>query len=460
MDDPTFQGARLGQNVFKVVKRRPVFFPLVVIAAMAMVLMSEAAYWRSARTLHEIAATGDARTRIQDLRQSVLAAQTAQRSYLLTESRKHLASYSKALNDMQAAFAFLQERYRPAPTQTVVLTQLQGITEALVLQLGTTINQHDRGQPVVLEDGDDAQVESIRALSAELLNVEDRNASTGQYDVYQTLLLSGIGVALLSAISLLALVMYLRQSFALERQQQDVQRIAQTERDQLEIEVRQRTAQLTELTHHLQSAREDERHRLARNLHDDLGALLTSAKLDAARIRSRLVAAATAPEALDLLAHLVATLNSGIALGRRIIEDLRPSALGTLGLVATLEILVGEYAEHAGLRVHSVLEPVSLDENAELMVYRLVQEALTNISKHAKASEVWVNLGLRDGLVEVSVRDNGVGFNTQVKATSAYGLVGMRFRVEAEGGTLSVVSAPQQGTLIQVRIPQAEADPH
>lgn len=460
MDDPTFQGARLGQNVFKVIKRRPVLFPLVVIAAMAMVLMSEAAYWRSARTLHEIAATGDARTRIQDLRQSVLAAQTAQRSYLLTESQKHLASYSKALNDMQAAFSFLQERYRPTPTQTVVLTQLQGITEALVLQLDTTINQHDRGQPVVLEDGDDAHVESIRALSAELMNVEDRNASTGQYDVYQTLLLSGIGVALLSAISLLALVMYLRQSFALERQQQDVQRIAQTERDQLEIEVRQRTAQLTELTHHLQSAREDERHRLARNLHDDLGALLTSAKLDAARIRSRLVAAATAPEALDLLAHLVATLNSGIALGRRIIEDLRPSALGTLGLVATLEILVGEYAEHAGLRVHSVLEPVSLDENAELMVYRLVQEALTNISKHAKASEVWVNLGLRDGLVEVSVRDNGVGLNTQVKATSAYGLVGMRFRVEAEGGTLSVVSAPQQGTLIQVRIPQAEADPH
>ena len=460
VDDPTFQGARWGQNVFKVVKRSPVLFPLAVIAAMALVLMSEAAYWRSARALQEIAITGDARTSIQDLRQSILAAQTAQRSYLLTENRRHLASYSQALHDMQVAFAFLQEHYRPAPAQTAVLTQLQGITDALVLQLDTTIRQHDRDQRLVFEDGDDAQAESIQTLSAELLNAENRIASTGQYDVYQTLLLSGIGVALLSAVSLLALVMYLRQSFALARQQQDVQRIAQTERDTLEIEVRQRTAQLTELTHHLQSAREDERHRLARNLHDDLGALLTSAKLDAARIRSRLVAAAAAPEALDLLAQSVATINSGIAMGRRTIDDLPPSALGTLGLVATLEILVGEYAEHAGLQVHSVLEPVSLDENAELMVYRLVQEALTNISKHAKASQVWVNLGLRDGLVEVSVRDNGVGFNTQVKAMSAYGLVGMRFRVEAEGGNLSVISAPHKGTLIQVRIPQAEADPH
>ncbi|OYT90156.1 MAG: histidine kinase [Burkholderiales bacterium PBB3] len=446
-------------DVFKVVKRRPIVFPLAMVAAVAMVLMSEAAYWRSVRTLNEINATGSARTHIQGLRQGILAAQTAQRSYLLTERRDYLVNYHQSLQDIQAALTALQQRYQPNPAHTRVLGQLHSVTDALLLQLATTIQQHDGGQRIVLEDSDDVQVQAIRALSTELLDAEDIKASASQNDIYQTLLLSRIGVALLSAISLLALIMYLRQSFALERQQQELQRIGQTERDRLEIEVRQRTAQLTELTHHLQTAREDERSRLARNLHDDLGALLTSAKLDAARIRSRLVAAGSAPEALDLLAHLVATLNSGIALGRRIIEDLRPSALGTLGLVATLEILVGEYAEHSGLQVHSVLEPVSLDENAELMVYRLVQEALTNISKHAKAHQVWVNLGLRDRLVEVSVRDDGAGFNTQVQPTSAYGLVGMRFRVEAEGGTLTVVSAPHQGTRIQVRIPQlAQSD--
>jgi len=226
----------------------------------------------------------------------------------------------------------------------------------------------------------------------------------------------------------------------------------------LELEVRQRTAQLTELTQYLQTAREDERNRLARNLHDDLGALLTSAKLDAARIRSRLAGAGSAPEALDLLAHLVGTLNSGIALGRRIIEDLRPSGLGTLGLVATLEILTGEYASDAGVQVHTVLEPVALDADAELMVFRLVQEALTNISKHAKARQVWVTMGNREGQVEVSVRDDGAGFDPKARTSSAYGLVGMRFRVEAEGGTLAVESKPRQGTLIQVRLPGLDAD--
>jgi signal transduction histidine kinase len=215
--------------------------------------------------------------------------------------------------------------------------------------------------------------------------------------------------------------------------------------------VRQRTAQLTELTHHLQTAREDERNRLARDLHDELGAFLTSAKLDAARIKSRL--AGTAPEAMERLNHLVETLNSGIAMKRRIIEDLRPSALSNLGLVTTLEILTREFAEQSGIEVHKALQPVTLEADAQLVVYRAVQEATTNIAKYAKAKQVWVTLGMRAGHAQVSVRDDGVGFDTAAPSRAAHGLMGMRFRVEAEGGTLVVTSAPGQGTLIQVTLP-------
>jgi signal transduction histidine kinase len=409
--------------------------------------------WNSVRNLNALNATSNARTNIQGMRQSILAAQTAQRSYLLTERRETLVPYNKALTDLDTTFSFLQERYNANPVATGVLTQLRAVTDVLLGQLAQMIRQHGAGQHIALEDSDERKMEAIQKLSDQLLDLESASAAESQNDVYRTLMLSRVGVALLSAIALLALMMYLRQSFALVRQQQVVQHIAQTERDRLEIEVRQRTAQLTELTHHLQTAREDERHRLARNLHDDLGALLTSAKLDAARIRSRLASAGSATESLGLLAHLVDTLNSGIALGRRIIEDLRPSALSNLGLVATLEILVGEFAAHSGVQIHSTLEPVALKESAELMVYRLVQEAMTNTTKHARATQVWVTLGMQGGQVEVSVRDDGAGFDTEVKPTSAYGLVGMRFRVEAEGGTLTVVSAPGRGTLIQVRLP-------
>lgn len=233
--------------------------------------------------------------------------------------------------------------------------------------------------------------------------------------------------------------------------QQHRLRTVQADRDRLEIEVTQRTEQLIELTHHLQTAREDERYRLARDLHDELGSLLTSAKLDAACIKLQL--GKTAPEATQLLARLIGTLNTGIALGRRIIEDLRPSTLSNLGLVATLEILVREFAERSGVVAHFALAPVKLTPTAELVVYRLVQEAITNITKYAQAKQVWIRLARCNDAVEVTVHDDGVGFDTSAQPRSAYGLMGMRFRVEAEGGTMTLQSAPGQGTEIRVTLP-------
>jgi signal transduction histidine kinase len=268
---------------------------------------------------------------------------------------------------------------------------------------------------------------------------------------------SRVGIAALSGIGLLALFMYLRKSLALQLQEQSQQLLVQAERDRLEIEVAQRTAKLTELTHHLQTAREDERGRLARNLHDELGALLTAAKLDAARIMPRL--AGSAPEARERLVHLVETLNSSIALGRRIIEDLRPSTLSNLGLATTLEILAREFAERSGMRVHCHVQPVRLEPNTELVIYRVVQEAITNISKYAKAGQVWVTLVASDRQIEVAVRDDGVGFDASVEHGSAYGLVGMRYRVEAEGGTLTLRSDPGQGTTVKVRLPNSKTEP-
>jgi signal transduction histidine kinase len=272
---------------------------------------------------------------------------------------------------------------------------------------------------------------------------------------YQTAspMLGRVGVVILGAMSFLALAHVMRHSLALEQRQRELKRLLQAERDRLEIEVRERTAQLTELAHHLQTAREDERGRLARDLHDELGALLTSAKLDAARMKARL--AGSAPEVLERLAHLVQTLDTVIALKRRIVEDLRPSALTHLGLVATLEILAREFAEVSGLEVHVTLDPVHLDSSAELVAYRFVQEAFTNIAKHARACQVWVCMEERDGKVDVSVRDDGAGFDGTAQPVSAHGLLGMRYRIEAAHGTLGVSSSPGQGALVQMCLPQA-----
>jgi signal transduction histidine kinase len=206
----------------------------------------------------------------------------------------------------------------------------------------------------------------------------------------------------------------------------------------------------------LQTVREDERNHLARELHDELGALLTAAKLDAARLRSRLASAG--PEALERLAHLNETLNGGIALKRRIIEDLRPSSLSNLGLVAALEIQIREFATRSELEVVGELEAVELSPACQLTVYRLVQEALTNIVKYADAQSVVVTLGPDgSGAVRVSVRDDGIGFDTDLPRTARHGLIGMRYRVEAEGGVMRLESIPGQGTLIEAILPATPA---
>lgn len=444
-------------NVVKLVRRSPVVFTLACGVVAAMIFVSEASYWRSIATLDALGAVGAARTSIFSLTQSVLDAESGQRGYLLTDRKEYLQPYFKAVKQVQESLKDLDDYYQ-TPAQKQALRNLQKLTETKLSEISETLLLNDQGKieaatELVLSDIGKEKMEAIRALGAEMLSQENAKVVEGRGDLYTTLLLGRIGLAALGAISLLALFLYLRQVAAVERHEQEMRDHVLAERDRLELEVSVRTQQLTELTHHLQTAREDERHRLARNLHDDLGALLTSAKLDAARIRSRLAGAA--PEVLERLAHLVDTLNSGIALGRRIIEDLRPSSLSNLGLVATLDILTREFAERSGIKVECALEPVQLKPAAELVVYRVVQEAITNLTKYAKATQVWVSLSARDGHAEVSVRDDGVGFDTGIKPISAYGLLGMRFRVEAEGGTLRLSSAPGRGTQIIVTLPES-----
>ncbi len=435
-------------------------FALACLAAIAIVLVSEGAYWQSVAKLDDTAMHRSAQNTIQTLVQGIVDAETGTRGYLLTGRADYLKPYHEALRQVDESMRLIDSTFGSSSQHARQLDQLHELTRVKLSELALTIRLVEEGRTkatadIVMSGIGKEKMDELRAIGQALVASEDGNILRSRNDIYRTLLLSRFGILLLCAFALLALFMFLRQTTALKAQQLEQQRLVQAERDRLEAEVTQRTAQLVELTQHIQAAREDERHRLARNLHDDLGALLTSAKLDAARIRSRI--AGGAPEALELLAHLVGTLNSGIALGRRIIEDLRPSALGNLGLVAALEILAREFTEQSGVQVHCDLAPVSLAPDAELTVYRLVQEAITNIAKYARASQVWVRLATDGGMVDASVRDDGVGFDPQDKRSSAYGLVGMRYRVEAIGGSLALLSKPGQGALVRARIPEAVA---
>lgn len=446
-------------NLLMVARHSPLVVPLACVAAVAIMFLSEGSYWQASSTLKEMASMTEVRTNVRQLQMSLLEAETGQRAYLLTADKDYLEPYAQALVTSEQSFRVLMQAYGHDPEFSALLTRLNQQLVAKKAELALTISLFDAGRRdeatrLILSHSGKQYMDAFRIDIEALRRLEAERSSVQRALLHQTLMISRIGLAALSAISLLALFLYLRQTLTLKQQQLDLKRTLQEDRDQLFAEASMRTLMLTELTQHLLTAREDERGRLARNLHDELGALLTSAKLDAARIKSRLASMVPgAPEAQERLAHLVATLNASIALGRSIIEDLRPSTLKNLGLVPTLEILVREFAEAKDLQAHCQLEPVKLSSGTEIVVYRVVQEAITNISKYAQARNIWVDMKQEEGLVTVSVRDDGVGFDSAAAPRSAYGLLGMRVRAEAEDGQLTIASRPGQGTLIQLILP-------
>ena len=436
----------------------PFAFPLAALTALAMFFISETSYQQATSALNDLGAMGSARLSILELRRAITDAETGERGYLLTNRKEYLEPYNRALSEVTKELAALNAYYANNEAAQPLMKRITQLVGEKLSEMRTTLELHEQGKQeawhqLLLSNIGQEKMDTLRALSADLVRLETSAIAVHREGVFQTLLLNRIGVTAMTALSLLALFMYLRQTAALERQRDDRQREVQVERDKLELIVTRRTAQLTELAQHLQTVREDERNRLARELHDELGALLTAAKLDLARIKSRL-AANTTPELAERLAHLSDALNGGIALKRRIIEDLRPSSLNNLGLTAALDILLREFGERAEIKVASRLEPVQLSPAKQLTVYRLVQEALTNIGKYAKAGRVDVTLEMRAGRAMISVRDDGKGFDPNRLNSGSHGLLGMRYRIEAEGGRMNLTTAPGKGTLIEATLPE------
>ena len=439
----------------------PFAFPLAALAALAIFVISEASYQRASNTIDRLGARATARTAIQTLWRGLTDAESGQRGYLLTARSEYLQPYYHAQVQVAKSLESLNTYYRSDPSTEELMNEVAQASRDKLAELAETIKLHDAGKTeawrsLILSNIGKEQMDLVRASSEKLLLVESAKVVVARAGLRQTLMLNRIGVTAMSAMSLLALFMYLRQTTALVRARDERRRVVQAERDQLEREVLRRTEHLTQLTRHLQTVREDERSRLARDLHDELGAWLTAAKLDVARLKSRL--GALTPEIAERLLHLSTGLNSVIALKRRIIEDLRPSSLSNLGLLAAIEILVREWGSNSEVAVDCELDPVDLRPSGELTVYRLVQEALTNITKYAHASQVKVRLAAQGGQVHVSVQDNGVGFDTELPRVAAHGLLGMRYRLEAEGGRMALRSSPGLGTTIEADLPESAAD--
>lgn len=438
------------------IRKIAVSLTIAVIAAVLMVSINEAGYKRSLQALETLTQNQATRAKLNVLMQQMLDAETGLRGYLLTGEDRYLSPYTSAITAIGGSMDELRKVFIMDPKDLATFTPLARQIELKTSEMELSLRLYQQGNTeawrfVMFTDVGVENMEAIRTHTQSLMRSIDQRVKSNLSDIEQTLGLSRLGIATVTALGILGFFMYLRQASALQHAHLREQEIQREERNRLEEVVRERTATLTELATHLQQVREDERAHLARELHDELGSLLTAAKLDVARLKSKIDI--SAPEIAERVTHLIETLNSGIALKRRIIEDLRPSSLSNLGLTTALEILTREFGDRSSIEVECSLEPVDLPDSTQLTVYRIVQESLTNIGKYAKANHVIVTVHNYPTYVAVQIQDDGQGFEPASMRPNSHGLAGMRHRVEAVGGRLTVASQPGKGTTISAVIP-------
>lgn len=226
------------------------------------------------------------------------------------------------------------------------------------------------------------------------------------------------------------------------------------ERKRAEDALKKSREELREVAAISTSAREQEKRRIARELHDELAQTLATLKLEVDLLGER--APARDDAATRKLAEMRTLLDEAVASTRRIASDLRPLVLDDLGLVAATQWLVQNFRQRYGIECELFVDPMDLDleDPHATAAFRIMQESLANVARHARASQAEVTLIREDGQIVLKVRDNGAGFDlSSPRKQNSFGLAGLRERTYLVEGKLSIESSPGHGTTIEVRIP-------
>jgi signal transduction histidine kinase len=257
-----------------------------------------------------------------------------------------------------------------------------------------------------------------------------------------------IGVVLVAVIARLfagETARHHRARVAAERQAAECERLIQV-----------RTRELSELSTHLQNFAEKEKSELARHLHDELGGLLTAAKMDLSWLQSRLT---DAPYG-DRLGQLGGVLDDAMSLKRRVVEELRPSLLDHFGLPTALRAHVESVCSKASIKCEVMMteDAESIPKESAIALFRVIQEGLTNVVRHAHAAQVRLALTADANRYLLLLTDDGCGMKMTDSAFRwSHGLAGMRHRVEALGGRFTIDSSPAEGTTLRVEVPRKRA---
>ena len=443
---------------------RWIFLPIALLLTLlgGILYMSRESFARLEAAAERVRIAQERQTQLAEFLLLVTEAETAQRSYLLTRKRQYLAPYEKAAAELPGRVEWLLDDYElHGPVSNVQRIQwLDGLTAGKLREIGESIDLYQSGgirsaMALVRTEFGRKQMDEIREVVSGL-QIEEGLAVAAAVQSWRREL--WVGRWLIIAATALAMLLVIAAALLVMR---DVRRRREHARQleehnaELDAQVRSRTEALSNLSSELQRVSEREKRALARELHDELGSLLIAAKMDVSWLRKRLPA--DDPDVALRWNRVLAGLDEGVDLKRRVVEHLRPTLLDNLGLIPALKWVLEQSCRRAGMRCveRYPAEELRLTDDASIAVFRVVQESLTNIVRHSGASAVELAVDLSGGDLVLRIRDDGKGIapDRMSNVVGSHGIASMRHRVTSLGGQWKIQSPPGGGTLIIVRLP-------
>jgi signal transduction histidine kinase len=393
------------------------------------------------------------------LRNLLVDAETGQRGYLLTQDRAYLEPFETATASFEDGLGRLAALTPPGALSTRVDAIGAAARERLATAT-TSVNlleagDRDAAVALVRSGTGKAQMDRFRDELAGYEAESEREIGLLRQQPGRTALWMRLvtWLAILLVLALLAIVTLLLMTAA--SRQRDAARQKDEEAARMQRLVEERTAELARISSYLQSASERDKADLARNLHDELGGLLTAARMDMAWLQS--ATEGSDPEVGRKLEQLSYALTEAMEVKRRVVESLHPALLDHFGLATALQSHFDETCRKAGLECETHVEEEigNLPGDLAIALFRVGQESLTNIIRHARARTVELDIRPAGDDVELVIRDDGIGFDpAERQGRDAHGINGMRYRVQGLGGRFDVRRRPQGGTEVRIIVPR------
>lgn len=443
--------------------RAPLALLLTYALGMLLLVLSGFVDYRNANDTElsagNVARTLQAMEKLRQIGNTFYVAETSQRGYIITGNPADLESYRDMQQRIPARLQEVRALVSDTPVQRASIDAMRTLAASKFAEMDKTLQTYQssgQASAIAVVGNEEARntMSSVRKLIRGMHDEESRILVEHRADaatIYSGGLVRALATTALVAIALTAFYLLMQRYL---RQRDAALEVVEASNAELEQRVIDRTADLSDLSRHLLDVREHEKKIIARDLHDDFGSYLTAINMDVSRVRDKI--ASTNPEQAAKLERTLALLGSAIEMKRQLISDLRPSLLDNLGLAAALEQYIDQWSRRTGITATFDHEGDldNSDDGCPIAIFRVFQEALTNVAKHSRATRVAAHIYRADDTIEFEIADDGIGISAADRAkTGIHGLLGIRERVFAYHGSFEVVGGAQGGSVLRARLP-------